>query len=329
MPFLSSVKSIKTILRGKKPTSIIIVSSKNLINKLDWAIKEMNFPFASIIEIPDGESAKEWGEIEKLLKKFVNHNLGRNGIVIALGGGTIGDAVGFASSIYLRGVKYIQIPTTLLAQVDSAHGGKTGINFLGYKNQIGTFYSPLATIVDTRFIKSLSKEQIIDGLGEIIKAGIIKDSTILSFLKKETIDKLPASRKLLIIIEKAIKVKQYYINKDFKDTGVRQILNFGHTFGHAIELKYNISHGQAVIMGMLQELEVAEKLKLTPTSVKNNLEMLLESLGIKLDYKIKADHRSILHDKKLSGNQIFLPVILNEGKVKIIKLDAEKLKDFL
>ena len=329
MPFLNSVKSLRTILHEEKPTSTIIVSSKNLVNKLAWAIKEINLPSAAIVEIPDGEAAKEWVEIEKLLKKFVSHNLDRKGIVIALGGGTVGDVVGFASSIYLRGIKYIQIPTTLLAQVDSAHGGKTAINFLGYKNQVGTFYPPIATIVDTRFIKSLSKEQIIDGLGEIIKAGFIKDPTILTLLRKETIGRLPESRKLKIIIEKAIKVKQYYVNKDFKDTGVRQILNFGHTLGHAIELKYNISHGRAVIMGMLQELKIAEKFKLTPASVKNNLETLLESLGIKIDYKMKAGFESVLHDKKLRGNQIFLPVILNKGKTQIVKLNVYKLKKFL
>jgi len=329
MSFLNSIEFLRAVLRKEKPTSIIIVSSKELIKKLAWAIKKINLPSATVVEIPDGEAAKEWVEIEKLLKKFISHNLDRNGIVIALGGGTVGDVVGFASSIYLRGVKYIQIPTTLLAQIDSAHGGKTAINFLGYKNQIGSFYPPVATIVDSRFIKSLSKEQIIDGLGEIIKAGFIKDPTILTLLKKETADRLPESRKLKSIIEKAIRVKQYYVNKDFKDTGLRQILNFGHTLGHTIELKYNISHGRAVIMGMLQELKIAEKSKLTPVSVRNNLETLLKSLGIKIDYKMKAEYKNILHDKKLRGNQIFLPVISYEGKARIIKLDVHKLKKFL
>ena len=214
---------------------------QKLFKELNWAIKEIGVKKTNIIFIPDGEKAKEWNELERLLKKFSEFNLDRKSLVVALGGGTVGDMVGFASSIYLRGIRYIQVPTTLVAQVDSAHGGKTGINFLKYKNQIGTFYLPLTVIIDSHFIQTLENEQIVDGLGEIIKYGFIKDISILSLLKKHNLKTLVKSD-LEKIIKNLLKLKEYYISKDFKDGNIRQILNVGHTIGHAIELKYKISH---------------------------------------------------------------------------------------
>lgn len=323
---LNSLKSLKTVLRKEKPSGIIIVSSSTLIKKLDWAIKEMALPNAQIVEIPDGEAAKDWAVAEKLLKSFIDCNLDRNGMVIALGGGTVGDVVGFVSSVYLRGVRYVQVPTTLLAQVDSAHGGKTAIDFMDYKNQVGTFYPPIAIIIDQRFVKSLSEEQVIDGLGEVIKAGLIKDPKILDLLKGETTNSLLKSKKLESIIKRSIKVKQYYVNKDFEDNGMRQMLNFGHTFGHAVELKYGISHGRAVIIGMLLELKAFESLKMTPVSVRTKLEILLKSLGIKIDAEMKIEFESILHDKKVNGEQIYLPIVTSIGKSKMIRLDVRTLQ---
>lgn len=326
---LYSLKSIHKILKENNPSKVCLVTSDRLFKKLDWAIKEIDIPKTNIILLPDGEKSKEWKELELLLKKFSKLNLDRNSVVIALGGGSIGDITGFASSIYLRGIKYIQIPTTLLAQVDSAHGGKTGINFLNYKNQIGTFHLPISTIIDTRFIASLSKEQIIDGLGEIIKAGFIKDTSILNLLKKENINSLAKSKNLKEIVLKSIWVKDFFVSKDFKDSGDRQLLNVGHTIGHAVELKYKISHGKAVIIGMLQELLFTESLRLTSHSVRKNMLNLLKNLGINLDTDIKADWNIVLHDKKILGEKIMLPIIEKVGKSKLVTLNLETLKKSL
>ena len=326
MPVTYSLKSIHQILKTQKPSKVCLVTSEKLSKKLNRAIKEIGIKKSNIILIPDGEKAKDWNELEKLLSKFINLNLDRKSIVIALGGGTVGDIVGFASSIYMRGIKYIQVPTTLLSQVDSAHGGKTGINFLKYKNQIGSFYLPIATIIDTRFIKSLSKEQIVDGLGEIIKAGLIKDVSILNILNKYNIKTLVKSKGLSKIIDKSIKVKEFFVGNDFKDNKLRQILNVGHTFGHAIELKYKISHGRAVIIGMVKELAFTETLGLTKQSVKINLLNLLKSLGIEINQNIKVDWKIIIHDKKVIGNKIILPVVEYEGKAKLVSLDMNLFK---
>ena len=155
---LYSLSSLSKILKEEKPSKVCIVTSRVLAKKLKWAIGEINLCGGKIIFVPDDETTKEWAEVESLLKRFIKLNLDRNSIVLALGGGTVGDMVGFATAICLRGIRYIQIPTTLVAQVDSAHGGKTGINFLKYKNQIGSFHEPLVTVVDTRFLKSLAEE---------------------------------------------------------------------------------------------------------------------------------------------------------------------------
>ncbi len=322
-----TLASIHKILKENKPSKVCIVTSKTLVKRLGWAIREMKIPASNIILLPDGEKAKTWKELEILLKQFSKLKLDRKSIVIALGGGTIGDITGFAASIYLRGIRYIQVPTTLLAQVDSAHGGKTGINFLAYKNQIGSSYLPIATIVDPRFIKSLGEEQIVDGLGEILKAGFIKDISILSLLRKHTLTTLVASPDLEKIIAKSIKVKKYFIEKDFKDNGLRQILNAGHTLGHALELKYKISHGRAIIIGMLQELKCMEALKLTDVSVRKDLEDLLTKLGIHIDMKMKADWNTIIHDKKITGTKIAFPVIVQTGKAKLVSIDLEQFKN--
>ncbi len=326
---LYSLDSLKDFLKKNKPSSICLITSDKLLKKLDWAIKGIASNDLKVITIPDGEDAKEWNQVENVLKKFIEFKIDRNSIILTLGGGTVGDLVGFSSSIFLRGIRYIQIPTTLLAQVDSAHGGKTGINFSGYKNQVGSFHEPLAIVIDTRFIKTLSSDQIEDGLGEIIKAGLIKDKTILSLLKNENVNTLSKSKKLIVIIKNTIKVKDFYTKSDYKDTGVRQILNVGHTIGHAIELKYKFSHGKAVIIGIMKELEISEMLGLTPMSVRKNLEILLNKLVISVDKKTLIDWDTVLHDKKIKGDSIAFPFIKSEGKAGLVNLKLETLKKIL
>jgi len=303
------------------------VTSASLKKQLAWAIKEI--PHTHVVLVPDGEAAKEWGQVQKLLQRFVELELDRGSILVALGGGSVGDLVGFAASLYLRGIRYVQVPTTLLAQVDSAHGGKTGVNFLGYKNQIGTIYLPLATIVDTRFLQSLKQEQIIDGLGEIIKAGLIKDSTILLFLKSKRVTTLTRDSQLLMLVKKAVAVKLFYVRKDPSEHGIRKMLNAGHTIGHAIELKYKLTHGRAVLIGLWEELSFCESLGLTPPDVGVRYAELLKSLGIKFERHLSVDWGSLRHDKKVTGDMVDFPVVKKEGESKIVKIKLSALKAYL
>ncbi len=328
MPFiLYSLDKLPRLLKREKPTKVCVVTSLALTKKLKWALKEIGA--TDIVLIPDGEKAKEWGETEKLLKQFIKLGLDRKSVIIALGGGTVGDAVGFAASIYLRGIRYIQVPTTLVAQVDSSHGAKTGINFNGYKNQVGSFYEPIAIAVDHRFISTLSREQLIDGLGEIIKAGYIKDASILALLRKHSLANLAISADLESIIAKSIKVKQSYIKEDPLDKGLRQMLNVGHTLGHAIELKHHLSHGKAVLIGMIQELYISQSRGFTDTGTMDSLLDLLKKLGIKLDASLRSEWKTILRDKKISGDVLEFPIVVKEGKSKLVSVKIKEFKKFI
>jgi 3-dehydroquinate synthase len=324
---ISSLKEARGFL--EKYPRVYLVTSVKLSEKLGWAINELGISNLQTILIPDGEKSKEWKELQKLLAKMSELGVDRSSLLIALGGGSVGDVVGFASSIYLRGVPFIQIPTTLLSQVDSAHGGKTGIDFLGYKNQVGSFHLPEAVVIDKRFIEKLSEKQVIDGLGEVIKAGFIKDPSILRLLEKEKVESIQKSKSLLQIIKKTIAVKNYYTQADFKENKIRQILNVGHTVGHAIELRYKIGHGLAVLYGMERELAVTEKMGLTKKGTRDNFINLLKSLGIVLDKEMKPDWKTVLHDKKIVGDEIAFPVVAKEGvsTIKVIKLN--NLKKFI
>jgi 3-dehydroquinate synthase len=317
---LPSLKSVVTFLKKQRPSSVYLVTSKPLTEKLRWAIRETGIKKRNVILIPDGERAKEWKELKKLLAKFRNLNVDRGSVIIALGGGTVGDLVGFAASIYLRGIRYIQIPTTFLAQVDSAHGGKTGIDFLGYKNQIGSTYNPIAVALDPRFLKSLKKKQIIDGLGETLKAGLIKDASILSLLANENTDTLMRSRQLPVIIKKAIRVKRWYVSRDPNEKNIRRVLNFGHTIGHAAELSQRITHGRAILVGMLEELRITEAMKYTDPAVRPRFIMLLRNLGIASDASLKLNKKVLRTDKKMSGRTLSLPVVEREGKSRIVQV---------
>lgn len=329
----NSLKSLKAILEEKKPSRVVLVSSDYLISKLDWAIIELKELISSdvkIIQVPNGEEAKEWDTLRGLLNDFTENGLDRKSLVIALGGGSITDLVGFASSIYLRGINYVNIPTTLLGQVDSGIGGKTAINFQGYKNQIGSFYEPIAIIVDVRFLETLNEAQIIDGLAEIIKAGLIKNPSILDIIKSHSFTELKEKPVIEELILKAIKVKEYFISIDPRDNGIRQILNFGHTIAHALELKYGLSHGQAVLIGMVEELRFGERLGETKSEVINYLNEIIRGLNITFEIKkLKIDWESILHDKKVLGSEINLPIVKKIGEAELIKVKLDKLASLI
>lgn len=328
MKIYYSLESIKTVLRDIKPSKIALVSSNYLIKNCQWAISKiikMSPIKIELIRIPNGEMAKDWEVLEKVLNEFIRAGLDRKSLTIALGGGSVTDLVGFASSIYQRGIRYINIPTTLLAQVDSSIGGKTAINFLGYKNQIGSFYNPVAVIIDSHFLETLKKEQIIDGFAEIIKAGLIKDPRILEIIKSHNLPELREKHIIEELISKSIKVKEYFIGKDPRDKSIRQILNFGHTVAHALELKYGLSHGEAVLIGMMEELKIGEGLEETSPRVRSYLKELLKGLNITLDKKqLEIDWESILHDKKITGGEINLPVVKKTGEAKLIKVNLNK-----
>ena len=233
----------------------IFVLTDNNIDRIYSSMLANLFPFSIYkIVIPAGEDSKSIENVMFILNKLLENNAGRDSLMINLGGGTISDIGGFAASTYKRGIDFINVPTTLLAMIDASIGGKNGINFNNYKNQIGLFSEPEAIIINTQFLKTLNERDIKSGLAEMMKYAFIADA---SFLDLDTDNYLD-------FIEKAALTKEEIVGLDMKESGLRKILNFGHTIGHALESYYlnkdnYLTHGEAVALGMYSSLYLSVK----------------------------------------------------------------------
>jgi 3-dehydroquinate synthase len=225
-------------------------------------LKETALP-VDIIEIPAGEASKSLNTVLEVAKQLIELKVSRKSLLIALGGGVVGDVTGFIASIYMRSIPYIQIPTTLLAQVDSSVGGKTGVDLPEGKNLLGTFYQPKAVYVDLSFLKTLSDKDFANGLAEIIKYGIIGSHDLFELLELEKDGIKKRSPSLMkSLIARSCKIKADIVEMDEKELGLRRILNFGHTLGHALEASsgYSLFHGEAVSIGMVGAAKISHKL---------------------------------------------------------------------
>lgn len=275
-----------------------------------------------------GETSKTLETVNRIMECFLINKLTRTDIAVALGGGVTGDLTGFASAIYLRGIDFVQIPTSLLAQVDSSVGGKTGCDLAFGKNLCGAFHNPLGVFIDENVLKTLPKHFFIDGLAEAIKAGAIKLPHLFELFESG------AENEISTVIYESIKMKADIVQKDFTEKGERTLLNFGHTIGHAIELYENyrgLSHGQAVAVGMAVITKAAEKAGLTESGTYNRLVDCLKaySLPFETDIPLKAIAELALRDKKASGDKIKLVLIKNIGQGFVKEIDAQNLYDFL
>jgi 3-dehydroquinate synthase len=236
----------------------------------------------SMITIPAGEASKNMDTVLSVMKEMLKLGADRSSVVIALGGGVIGDLAGFVASIYMRGVPYIQIPTTLMAQVDSSIGGKTAVDLPEGKNLVGTFNQPQAIYIDLKFLETLPEKEVKNGLAEIIKAGIIEDLRLFNLLEAETEAIRARDRNILAsIVEKACQVKKGIVELDEREKGLRRILNFGHTLGHAMEAEsaYKLSHGEGVSIGMVAAARISEKLYDLPEQDRERIENLIAAIG--------------------------------------------------
>ena len=315
----------------------IIIFDKNLINNsiLKLLIKKLgkNTP---CIAIPPGEKSKSIERLEKLYNKLFQLKIDRSTILYAFGGGVIGDLTGFTASTIMRGVDYVQIPTTLLSQIDSSVGGKTAINNKYGKNLIGSFYQPKLVLIDTRTLKTLPKRQMISGYAEMVKYSFIKDRSFFSWLEKNgNLVLKKNSEKLEFSINKCCKAKAKIVEKDEKDIGQRAILNFGHTFAHAFERVSNykdFTHGEAVAVGMLLAFKLSTHLKFCP---KKDLNRVIKHYNqLKLPTNIKYLLKNITNtnkivsamklDKKTINNLINFILVKGIGKGFICDTVNEK-----
>ncbi len=267
-----------------------------------------------VITIEDGEEFKTLATVEGILNELFEAKLDRKSLLIALGGGVIGDMTGFTASLYQRGIGFIQVPTTLLAQVDASVGGKTGVNNAYGKNLIGAFYQPEAVYIDTDFLKTLPKREFSAGIAEIIKMAVMFDKEYFDFLVKADF----SNRKTLEnIIGRCVELKAEVVNLDEKESGIRAVLNYGHTFGHVIENETNYTtylHGEAVAIGIMMANALAVELQLLKQTQMDEVEKFLEKHKLPTTYKITnvdTFYDKFFLDKKAANNR--LKFILPKG----------------
>jgi 3-dehydroquinate synthase len=267
----------------------------------------------SLITVPAGEKSKRISVVEKCHDQLAAHRLERKSFIVALGGGVVGDLAGFVAAIYLRGIPFVQVPTTLLAQVDSSVGGKTGVNLRAGKNLVGAFYQPKLVLCDLETLKTLPEREFISGLAEIIKYGIIFDAKLFAQLERDLPKILKLDAKTLSeIIARCCEIKAEIVSQDETESGLRAILNFGHTIGHAIENSSGYGkflHGEAITIGQVAAAKLSQKiLGLSERDVRR-IENLFVQAGLPTQIKLNSARRKKLFDamrldKKVSGGEI-------------------------
>lgn len=283
---------------------------------------------------PAGEASKNLSTVEKLWEFCAQHGLTRSDGVIALGGGVVGDVAAFAASTYMRGIHFLQIPTSLTAQVDSSIGGKTGINSNYAKNMIGTFAQPDGVLIDPEVLKTLEKRDFREGIGEIVKCGLIADKQLWARLNEiQNADEL--LQEAAYFIRAACEVKRKLVVEDEFDQGTRLYLNFGHTIGHAVEAYASygqVMHGEAVAIGMVQISKVAERKGLMPEGLTAQIKAVLQKFQLPQTYEPwdeAALFEILSHDKKARGKMIKIVLVPEIGQAQIHEISLQEMKEYL
>jgi len=290
----------------------------------------------SVLSVPAGEEQKSLETAGVLYNRLSEVKAERTTPIVALGGGVIGDLAGFVAATYLRGVPLIQMPTTLLSQVDSSIGGKVAVNHEQLKNNIGAFYQPKLVLSDTNTLKSLTAKQIRDGLAEIIKYGVIRDKELFAYLE-ENIEKVKSldAKSLEYVISRSVRNKADVVEKDERDSGLRNILNYGHTIGHAVETvsDFKVSHGEAVAVGMLAAARISRKMGILGETELARLEKLIKMAGLPLkipSLNIEKMIEAMKHDKKILQGKVRFVLAKSIGEVFISQdVSASMIKKML
>jgi len=322
--YIEEIESLK--VEGK----VAIITNPTVSGfHLNYLLSKLECDELHIVTLPDGEEYKNMDSLMYGMDRLFDAKLDRNSTLIAFGGGVIGDMTGFMASIFLRGIKFIQVPTTLLSMVDSSVGGKTGINNKYGKNLIGAFYQPENVYIDTHFLSTLPKREFSAGMAEVIKMAVMFDAIFFENLKDN-------KEKIEDIIRQSIEIKSDVVNQDEKEKGIRSVLNYGHTFGHVIENLTNYSvylHGEAVAIGMVMANRLAVKLGLLSESEEKEIKECLENYDLPTSFKVKDEEEFYEHffaDKKTMNNSIKFILPKGIGNYKIKKdIDKEILLEVL
>lgn len=325
---------IEMIYKGKK---VFLVSDQNVMNlygeKITKILTDADYDYTTYI-IPPGEGSKSFEFLVKGYDLLLKEGFGRDNLLLALGGGVVGDLAGFIAASFMRGIPFIQIPTTLLAQVDSSIGGKTAVNHPLGKNLIGAFYQPELVLIDPGFLKTLDRRELLNGLAEIIKHGFIADHGLLSYLEENREAILNYETKPLSkIIYTSCKIKAGVVEEDEKERGKRALLNFGHTIGHALEAvtayeKYH--HGEAVAVGMVGAAEISRKLSLISNQDLEYLENIITDYGLPVGFQYAEEcsevYERLFYDKKVKDKHLRWVLLKDLGEAYI---EEELSKDII
>jgi len=322
------------VLAASKPeaTGCVVVTSEPIDRLYGEAVAASLEGFnPRTLVVPDGEEAKEWENAGILLGSFLDAGLDRNGVVVALGGGAVGDLAGFAASIYMRGVAVVQVPTTLLGMVDSSIGGKTAVNHVKGKNMIGSFHQPVAVVADPLLLRSLPVREVKSGLGEVIKYGVIADEALFRYVEENTRPLLGLDQMCMShVIGRCASIKTGYVEEDERDDkGVRAALNYGHTLGHAAErlASPELRHGEAVSIGMVYAADLAVRMGLMKREEAQAQGRVLEGIGLptKLPTALEADDliRYMRRDKKAEGGRIRMVLPMGVGSPPTLRMVEE------
>ena len=313
--------TIDTIPKTYFDTKVAIVTNPKVAGlHLGYLLSKISAKELYIITVPDGEKYKNQQSIDTILESLFNHRFNRKSLLIAFGGGVIGDMTGYASSIYQREIDFIQIPTTLLSQVDASVGGKTGINNSYGKNLIGAFHQPKAVYIDSYFLTTLASREFGAGVAEIVKMAVTFNKQFFEFLESADLNNPDVLQEA---IKQAVQTKADVVAKDEKEHGLRAALNYGHTFGHVVEneTKYKkYLHGEAVAIGMVMANNTSVKMGLMDEDEANRVKLLLEKYNLPTSYNIENSddfYKTFYLDKKSSDTKVTFILPINIGDVKI------------
>ncbi|MDR0298453.1 MAG: 3-dehydroquinate synthase, partial [Streptococcaceae bacterium] len=317
-----------------QPQKIVLITDSNVgplyAEKVVSALTESGFDEVSVFEFRAGEASKNLRTAEDAWDFCAGSGLTRSDGIIALGGGVVGDLAAFVASTYMRGIHFLQIATSLTAQVDSSVGGKTGINSSFVKNMIGTFAQPDGVLIDPEVLTTLGWRELIEGMGEVIKCALIADTELWEKLSALTADEILDNAEFLIA--HAIEVKRRVVVEDELDNGSRLLLNFGHTIGHAIEATAGygqVMHGEAVAIGMIQMTKIAEEKGLVEAGLTEKIQQMCEKFGLPVSYAPWDEALlfcAVSHDKKARGSRIQTILVPKIGQAVIYPIALEEMK---
>ncbi len=320
----------KTLTKFEFSKKIAVVSNPTVYGfygqRVAQSLADTGFELTEII-VPDGEEYKNLEWTQKIYDEMLKARFDRKSVLVALGGGVVGDITGFAASTYMRGIDFVQIPTTLLSQVDSSVGGKTGVNHPLGKNMIGTFWQPRLVWIDTDTLQTLPRREVLAGLAEVIKYGIIWDEDLFEFLEANRDIVLALDKNALTyIIKRSCEIKSEVVSKDERESGLRAVLNYGHTIGHALETVTgykNYLHGEAVAIGMHIEAKLSNMLGFITSVHVKRIKSLLVAYGLPAEMPDGLDSAAVISamqiDKKAVAGEMKFILPEKIGSVKIHK----------